>query len=243
MLYLRTIPLALLLFFLAGCSSKGPETNTVYSSEVTMRPYVVHGKKYYPERVSVGQRQRGLASWYGDKFHGRKTSNGEVYDMHGLSAAHKTYPMNTMVKVRNLNNNKTVVVRINDRGPFVSGRIIDLSKTAAKGIDLIAAGTAPVEIEVVGFSGKVMESKSDSKPLVYNGGVFLVQIGAFRNYSGALNFKERYDGFDGYRAEIKRFDIDEMPIFRVFLRGFRSESEANDFKKAEHFEGAFIVRE
>jgi len=91
----------------------------------------------------------GYASWYGDKFHGRKTSNGETYDMYGISAAHRSLPFNSMVEVTNLGNGKKVVVRINDRGPFVKGRILDLSYGAAKKIDSVNSGVVKVKLKVI----------------------------------------------------------------------------------------------
>ena len=101
--------------------------------------------------VSVSQLE-GIASYYADEFHGRQTSNGEIYDMHALTAAHRTLPFNTRVRVVNLENGKSVVVRVNDRGPFKDNRVIDLSLQAAKQIGLIAKGTAPVRIEVLDSS-------------------------------------------------------------------------------------------
>ena len=99
--------------------------------------------------VSVAPTHRGMASWYGPGFHGNRCANGEIYNQYGLSAAHRTLPFGTQVRVTNLNNNRAVVVRINDRGPFIRGRIIDLSKGAAQAIDMIAPGVAPVKIEVL----------------------------------------------------------------------------------------------
>jgi rare lipoprotein A len=95
--------------------------------------------------------QIGIASFYAEDFHGRKTANGEIFDMHSLTAAHPSLPFNTKVKVTNLRNNKSVVLRINDRGPFVSGRIIDVSLEAAKKLDMISDGTAKVKIEILEF--------------------------------------------------------------------------------------------
>ncbi len=112
----------------------------------TQRPYVIEGQKYYPIPSAEGYEETGLASWYGDPFHGRKTANGETYDMHGVTAAHKTLPMNTMLLVKNLVNDKTATVRINDRGPFVDGRIIDLSYTTAKELGIYRRGTGKVQI-------------------------------------------------------------------------------------------------
>jgi len=117
----------------------------------TMKPYTVRGKRYHPTTVQVGDTFKGIASWYGDDFHGKLTSNGEYYNMHDLTAAHKTLPINTLVQVTNLRNNLSTIVRINDRGPFIDNRIIDLSHQAALDIDMIKKGTAPVQLEVLEF--------------------------------------------------------------------------------------------
>ena len=112
------------------------------SEDPTFKAYVVNGIRYYPLPDSEGFRQSGKASWYGAKFHGRPTSSGEIYDMYKVSAAHKTLPLGTHVKVLNLSNNRKIVVRINDRGPFVKGRIIDLSYAGEKEIGLIGTCVA-----------------------------------------------------------------------------------------------------
>lgn len=111
--------------------------------------YVVFGKRYYPKKSSRGHVERGLASWYGEPFHGRKTSSGEIYDMHGMTAAHKTLPLPTYARVTNLENGRSVVVRVNDRGPFHGPRIIDLSYTAAVKLGVHRKGTAPVEVRAI----------------------------------------------------------------------------------------------
>jgi len=113
--------------------------------------YEVFGEPYTVMPSAVGYRERGVASWYGKKFHGNRTSNWEIYDMHGMTAAHKTLPLPTYVRVRNLSNNRTVVVRVNDRGPFVHNRIIDLSYSAAQKLDMIKTGTSLVEVEAITF--------------------------------------------------------------------------------------------
>ena len=112
----------------------------------TQRPYVIEDQTYYPIPTAEGYEETGLASWYGDPFHGRKTANGETYDMYGVTAAHKTLPMDTMLLVKNLANDKTTIVRINDRGPFVDGRIIDLSYSTAKELGIVRNGTEKVQI-------------------------------------------------------------------------------------------------
>jgi rare lipoprotein A len=113
--------------------------------------YEVYGVRYHVLPSSYGYQERGVASWYGDKFHGRATSSQEPYDMHAMTAAHKTLPLPTYVEVRNLRNNKSVIVRVNDRGPFVDNRIIDLSYSAARQLDLIRDGTGLVEVTAISF--------------------------------------------------------------------------------------------
>jgi rare lipoprotein A len=117
----------------------------------TMKPYCVNGVTYCPTPVRTGEKFYGTASWYGPKFHGEQTSNGEYYNMYDYTAAHKTLPINTMVKVTNLSNGKSTIVRINDRGPFVKNRIIDLSYQAAQDIGVVKHGTAKVELEVLSY--------------------------------------------------------------------------------------------
>jgi len=158
-------------------------------------PYVIDGIPYYSLPSESGFVEEGIASWYGAKFHGRNTSNGEIYDMHKKTAAHKTLPFGTQVNVVNLSNGREVVVRINDRGPFVKGRIIDLSYAAAKDIGLIEPGTAKVRI--VALSRKVGTVKIGDayKPLVemknFREGRFTVQVGAFEVEDNAMRLAER----------------------------------------------------
>ncbi len=112
--------------------------------------YVVFGQRYYVMASADGYRERGVASWYGRKFHGRPTASGEIYDMYAMTAAHKSLPLPTYAQVTNLSNGRSVVVRVNDRGPFVDNRLIDLSYAAAIELDLIAAGTGLVEVKALG---------------------------------------------------------------------------------------------
>ena len=113
------------------------------------KDYTVRGKHYHVMKSGRGYKKRGIASWYGKKFHGYKTSNGEIYDMFKMTAAHKTLPLPTFLRVTNLKNNRSVIVRVNDRGPFHKDRLIDLSYAAAKKLRIIPHGTAIVEIETV----------------------------------------------------------------------------------------------
>jgi len=262
----RLFTLLPLVIFLGGCSYRGytrpnpsitePAPSMPRSSSAihraTLRPYTVHGKRYYPTVVSIGWRQDGIASWYGPNFHGGATSNGEHYNMYAMTAAHKTLPMNTMVRVTNKRNGRSVVVRINDRGPFVRGRIIDLSYMAAKKLGIDKTGTAPVRIEVLGFDSLIASMAKKRRPgialkpqptrqVVLEG--FGVQVGAFRRLQGAQVYRQRYDNFEGrYHTCIKKFIVDGAPLYRVWLMGFRSEDEAKDFIKSWGIPGAFIIR-
>lgn len=160
----QSLVVALLALVLSGCtfgvpigdrgkqqSSSAPThvPATTPSKRGNPSSYVVFGKRYYVLNSSEGFVQRGIASWYGTKFHGRETSTGEIYNMHAMTAAHKTLPIPVYVHVKNLDNGRSTVVRVNDRGPFIAGRIIDLSYAAAKKLAVDGPGTANVEIRVM----------------------------------------------------------------------------------------------
>jgi rare lipoprotein A len=135
-----------------------------------------------------------MASWYGKEFHGRKTASGETYNMYALTAAHKTLPLGTYVRVYNLNNGKTVYVRINDRGPFVRGRVIDLSYEAAQRIGLVGPGTAPAEIVALGSLKETVVDGQVQHTLVpgnYYVGDFTIQVGAFKYKDNAVRFRNK----------------------------------------------------
>lgn len=164
------------------------------------RTYVVLGKRYYTLPESKGFVERGIASWYGRKFHGRKTSNGEVYDMYTMTAAHKRLPIPTYLKVTNLENGRSVVVRVNDRGPFHENRIVDLSYAAASRIGMLGKGTALVEIRAIDPAAprkpqttQVVHSPLPAKPGKPGAGqpqIFL-QAGAFTNSENAERLRKR----------------------------------------------------
>ncbi len=249
-----------LILFISGCSTRGMGTykHKTYSqhksysdknySHPTMRPYTIRGITYYPTVVSVGDEFSGNASWYGPDFHGKLTSNGEIYNMHAMTAAHKTLPMNTIVKVTNRRNGLSTVVRINDRGPFVATRIIDLSNAAAKKINMIGHGTAPVTLEVLGFETKGKRSIPSSKqmkkaPQTRSIGNFALQIASFSHIEGAISTQEKYNGTDGYKTIIKDVESSNGRMFKVILTGFKSEQEARDYKTNSQFNRAFIIRE
>jgi len=195
------VALAWLALGLAGCAG-GPSPDRVATSDAVPRAeppssrgnpssYTVHGKRYHVRPSNAGFHQRGIASWYGNKFHGRLTSSGEPYDMYKMTAAHKTLRLPAYVRVTNLDNGKSVVVRVNDRGPFVGDRIIDLSYAAAHKIDMTGRGTAPVEIEVVGPGQATARSNDQGNwrpatlPNARWGENVFVQVGAFRDRDNA----------------------------------------------------------
>ncbi|MDN3629797.1 hypothetical protein BCT35_00795 [Vibrio lentus] len=132
--------------------------------------YTLRGEDYKIVKKTEGFTEKGKASWYGKKFHGHLTSNGEIYDMYSMSAAHKTLPIPSYVKVTNTDNNKTTIVRINDRGPFHEGRIIDLSYAAAYKLDVLRTGTANVEIEVITVAMPTDANKKAALPQ------FIIQV-------------------------------------------------------------------
>ncbi len=213
------------------------------------RPYVINGERYYPLPDAEGFVQNGIASWYGKKFHGRPTASGEIFDMHGLSAAHKTLPLGTYVKATNLSNHKQVVVRINDRGPFVKGRIIDLSYAAARKIDLIGLGTARVKIVALGKEIQKIDSPTGKKPVVefnsLNAGVFAVQVVALKNRDKALalcdKLKPIYENVD---VEVYTHKY-KGTLYRVRVSKSKTLASAKKIEKelqSMGFENAFIVR-
>ena len=151
--------------------------------------YEVFGKRYYVMDSSEGFRQKGEASWYGTKFHGQRASSGETYNMYAMTAAHKTLPLPSYVEVKNLKNGRKAIVKVNDRGPFHDGRIIDLSYAAATKLGVVATGTAPVEIRVIGNDTTNERSETvvgiDEEYIDENGKLY-VQIAAFSTEENAL---------------------------------------------------------
>ncbi len=148
--------------------------------------YVVEGKRYYVMDSAKGYVKRGTASWYGTKFHGQRTSSGEIYDMYAMSAAHKSLPLPTYVQVTNLDNQRSAIVKVNDRGPFHGNRLIDLSYAAAVKLGIADNGTAKVEVKAIEVATSTGISQS-TKPVT--AGQF-VQVGAFTDRSNAERLQE-----------------------------------------------------
>ncbi len=214
--------------------------------KATMKPYCVAGKYYKPTYVQVGDSMRGIASWYGPNFHGKQTSNGEYYNMYDMTVAHKTWPMDTMVRVTNLDNGKSVIARVNDRGPFVAGRIVDCSYAVGKKIGIDKKGTCNVRLDVVGFAGKVYKASSKEAKQKIRLTNFGVQVGAFAIASNAKALKVKYEKIicSPQKVVIKdRVHPNKGKLYHVLVMGFSSRDEAQDFINKEGVPGAFIIRE
>lgn len=168
---------------------------------------------YFPG-YPVGFVERGVASWYGPGFHGNKTANGERYDMHQLTAAHRTLPLGSIAVVRSMSTGRQVTVRINDRGPFARGRVLDLSLAGAQALEMTGSGTDEIELRVVGYQGKLADA-----------GALRVQVGSFSEQQNALNLLERAKQFYPV-GRVQVVDLPEGKRYRVQIGQFSSEAQA-----------------
>jgi len=229
-------------------STTKPRSSPGKTTPATQRPYKIAGVHYSPIASAHGFVQTGIASWYGKKFHGRKTSNGETYNMYDMTAAHKTLPMNTWVSVHNLENNRKIVVRINDRGPFVRGRIIDLSYTGASRIGIADTGTTKVRITALGqavsYSGKT-KTPDQFKAMDYWKGNFTVQVGAFQVKANAQNYQKKLSK-TYQNAHLVMFTDDRGTFYRVRIGKFTNLNDAERFSEkimTQGFDNSFAVAE
>jgi rare lipoprotein A len=213
------------------------------------KPYEVNGERYYPLPHADGFTESGKASWYGSQFHGRRTSSGEVFDMYRITAAHKTLPLHTIVKVTNLSNGKHIILPVNDRGPFVKGRIIDLSYAAAREIDMIGPGVTEVTVEALGKEVARVQGKEGTVALVeskdFQTGEFTVQVGAFENRENALRLMDRLKVLYKDVNVSVHLDGKNRTLHRVHVSISRTLDEARTAeKKLEEmgFRDAFVLR-
>lgn len=243
--------------FLFGCGGgkqvpKFPRTRTLVLSgqdrSHISKSYVVNGERYYPLPESHGFVQVGKASWYGEKFHGRPTAGGEIFDMHKKTAAHKTLPLGTYVKVINLSNKKSTHLRINDRGPFVKGRIIDLSYAAAQELALVGPGLADVKVIAYGKEVGKLKTGDRTKPIVeaidLAVGEFTIQIGAFQNRENAVRLVNRVKPLFDYTSISPYRDENRRTLHRVQVSKSKTLDQAEKIEKRLEkmgFKGAFIV--
>ncbi len=203
------------------------------------RPYTVDGERYVPLLNAEGYREEGLASWYGIEEHGKPTSSGEVYDMYKMTAAHKTLPLGSEVKVTSKANGRQTVVRVNDRGPFITGRVIDLSFQAARELGMVDCGVMPVAIEVVQDAPKTPAEKT----VAVVGGTYALQVAAFSDREQARSLAEKLKKESSY-SDIQPVQTEKGFFYRVRAGRFRSREDAEAAKASfarMGYPDAFIV--
>jgi rare lipoprotein A len=237
----RPCPLALLSLLLASCTSAPklgtgdgisralpPPANIAEIPEPIPREeplsdfgnpesYVVFGRRYYTLKDGRSYRERGIASWYGSKFHGQRTSSGETYDMYAVTAAHKTLPLPSYARVTNLRNKRSIIVRINDRGPFHDIRLIDLSYTAAWKLGIVGEGTGLVEVAFIepGAPPPAIEAQKVAPPLIKGLPELFLQVGAFGSINNADRLKQRLEEQLKVKVLIEETTDNAPPLFRV----------------------------
>ncbi len=205
------------------------------------KSYVVFGKRYYVMDSGKGYIEKGIASWYGTKFHGRRTSSGETYDMYAMTAAHKSLPLPTYVKVTNLSNDKFIVVKVNDRGPFHENRIIDLSYTAAIKLDIIQKGTGLVEVKAIDPEEPKEDNLVKDDKISTQDTSFYIQVGTFSKLESAKILKQKLGSFGDNLIKISNVIVSGNTLYRVRIGPFTDTklsdsivSKLSDFGIFEH---------
>ena len=237
---MKNIFLLLVLFFLSACAelnlvnhiskkvintTKNEEDNTIYKKEKEIipyykvgNPYSINGIQYIPKE-DPDYFEEGIASWYGPKFDGKLTANGEIFDQYAVTAAHRTLPIPSLVKVTNLENNRSIVLRINDRGPFVGDRIIDLSYKSAQLLGIIEKGTGKVRVEVIDYGEHLLvkNSKKLLKTNVKENKEYFLQVGVFKEASNAdrLSDKLRNTDYINYKVFTNTVNINDRILYIV----------------------------
>lgn len=203
--------------------------------------YVLFGKRYHVLKDHRGYSKEGIASWYGYKFHGRKTSNGETYDMFKMTAAHKTLPIPSYVKVTNLDNGRAITVRINDRGPFHEGRIIDLSYAGAAKLGIDQTGTGRVRVDAIDVNAATIEGKP--VPAVKMPANLFLQMGAFSKRASADEYSRRLTGLLDYSVKVS---ADADGLYKVRIGPIADAMALEQLQKrlqALNINGSFLVHE
>jgi rare lipoprotein A len=231
---LKNILLTVLLFIVSQ--------TTLMAKDANILSYVDRGIKYHPKYVKTGLTKITKASWYGKPFHGRQTANGERYNMYKMTAAHRTYAMNTVLKVTNLSNKKSVKVRINDRGPFYSSRKIDLSYGAARRIGMVQKGVGKVKIEVLSSGYRKKEKKKIVRKTVNRekkiNRPLQIQIASFFNKEYANNFAKK-NKLKNIIIVKKYIKSKKKIAYRVVIKC--TPWEAKHLLKSKKFDGAYLL--
>lgn len=221
--------------------SEQPQTSR---QQPTQKPYTINGKRYEPLSSHQGFEQEGIASSYGQDFHGRTTSNGERFDMNAMTAAHKTLPMGVYVRVQHKRNGKELVVRINDRGPFVGDRIIDLSEAAAARLGMLQEGLAPVKVTALGYKAEGQgDSSGYRQPTDYDSGTFALQVAAFTVRANAYRYADELRKRFG-SADVQEAQVQGKTFYRVRLGRYsslRSAQTGQEQYGRSGFAGCFVV--
>ncbi len=227
---------------LAACGTTGHRVRVesgIPGQRPWQRPYTVDGKRYVPLSNAEGYREEGLASWYGAEEHGGPTSNGETFDMYQPTAAHKTLPLGCYLRVTNKLNGKQTVVRVNDRGPFVADRIIDLSYRSARDLDIVDSGVAPVIIEVVS-SGTGTASPAPNPVAV---GTYTLQVASFADPVSAQQLSARLKKEFSF-SSVRQVETGKGRFYRVHAGRFLSRAAAEEARVSlarNGYPDAFIV--
>jgi len=209
-----------------------PKKEPLY--QYSTRPYIALGKKYVPLKSAKGYKKRGVASWYGKMFHGNKTAMGEIYDMYSMTAAHTRLPLPSYVRVTNVDNGRSIIVRVNDRGPFKHDREIDLSYAAAYQLRLIEKGSGLVDVEAIDpdqFSAQqnnmpaMQESTSPTSTVTSNSQQHFIQAGAFGEEANAIALEQRIKALDyNQSGKVKR--VYNNGLHRLMIGPFHSRQAA-----------------
>jgi len=262
----------LLILLLAGCGSSGkkkagggyyqddgPPKSTLDLAKVKdaiprteplsatgNKPYVVFGKRYVPLKSSKGFRQKGTVSWYGKKFHGKRTSSGEAYDMYKMTAAHTVLPLPSYARVTNLKNGRSVVVRINDRGPFKHDRVMDLSYVAALKLDVVKSGTAEVKIVAIGENSSTSTPQAIEPRQPTSGeALMFIQLGAFSNQDAAYDLQKRLRKAGYHGVKVSSFTQSQIELYRVRIGPLLQSGDADfilgDLQHAGYPDAHYIV--